>query len=388
MIYGLPYKGSKNKIASEIIAALPPSEYFVDVFAGGCAVTHAALQSGKYSSVVANDINAKFPKLFKSAISGNLPKGYDRYVSREEFKFVNDKDAVAACVWSFGNNCQNYLWNEDTEGAKSLAFRLVMSDSRDERARLYAEFIKYLRDKREELKRRRENLERTKLSVLEIKEKLRGILREALKESGFTQASVNRHLGTVMAGHYFGKGQWEFPTTEAYGKLREILPLPEVDFFKDDLENLESLQNLERLESLESLENLESLQRLESLQSLESLRARAAALETSGVDYRLLDIPCGALVYCDPPYKGTDGYNGEEFDHAAFWNWCRKIIRTNVLAVSEYSAPSDFVSVWKKNKICTYGTGNNKRTVEQLFVHESQAAKWSHAVRQMELFAV
>ena len=366
MIYGLPYKGSKNKIAAEIIAALPPSEYFVDVFAGGCAVSHAALQSGKYSSIVANDINAKFPKLFKSAISGNLPKGYDRHVSREEFESVNDKDAVAACVWSFGSNCQNYLWNKDTEGAKSLAFRLVMSDSRDERARLYAEFIKYLRDKREELKRSHENLERTKLSVLEIKEKLRGMLRDALKKSGLTASAVDRLLGTNgMAGHYFGASQWEFPTREAYTKLREILPLPEVDFFKNDLENLESLKNLERLESL---------------------RARAAALEPSGVDYRLLDIPCGALVYCDPPYKGTSGYNGEEFDHAAFWNWCRKIIRTNVLAVSEYSAPSDFVSVWKKNKICTYGAKSNKRTVEQLFIHESQAAKWSHAVRQMELF--
>ncbi len=284
MNYGLPYKGSKNKISAEIVANLPAAELLVDVFAGGCAVSHAALLSGKYSRVIANDVNAKFPQLFKDAISGNLPKGYDRYVSREDFNAVKGREAVAACVWSFGNNCKDYLWNEDTEGAKSIAFRLVMSGSRDERVCLYAEFIKYLRNKRGELELRLESLER--------------------------------------------------------------------------------------------------------MQRLESLRAPAAALEVSGVEYQLLNVPRGAVAYCDPPYKGATGYNAKRFDHAAFWDWCRKTSQTNILAVSEYSAPPDFVPVWEKNKICSLGGGgNNKRTVERLFFHESQAHKWSRNVRQMELFA-
>jgi len=49
MRYGLPYKGSKNGIAKKIVDALPAGEVFVDLFAGGCAVTHAAMLSGSGS---------------------------------------------------------------------------------------------------------------------------------------------------------------------------------------------------------------------------------------------------------------------------------------------------------------------------------------------------
>ena len=41
--YGLPYMGSKSKHADWVIEHLPAAENFYDLFAGGCAVTHAAL---------------------------------------------------------------------------------------------------------------------------------------------------------------------------------------------------------------------------------------------------------------------------------------------------------------------------------------------------------
>lgn len=53
--YGLPYQGSKNAIARAIIDTLPGANIFIDLFAGGCAVTHAAMESGKYRRVIAND---------------------------------------------------------------------------------------------------------------------------------------------------------------------------------------------------------------------------------------------------------------------------------------------------------------------------------------------
>ena len=55
MTYGLPYMGSKNKIARDIVEQLPSAEYFVDLFCGGCAVTHAAILSGKYKKFIIND---------------------------------------------------------------------------------------------------------------------------------------------------------------------------------------------------------------------------------------------------------------------------------------------------------------------------------------------
>lgn len=56
---------------------------------------------------------------------------------------------------------------------------------------------------------------------------LREKLNEALRASGLKRSDVDRHLGTNgMAGHYFGRSQWMFPTAEAYEKMRQIMPLP------------------------------------------------------------------------------------------------------------------------------------------------------------------
>ena len=40
MSYGLPYMGSKNLIARNIVEQMPPAENFVDLFCGGCAVIY------------------------------------------------------------------------------------------------------------------------------------------------------------------------------------------------------------------------------------------------------------------------------------------------------------------------------------------------------------
>lgn len=49
--FGVPYKGSKNKIAESLIGRLPSASNFVDLFCGGCAMTHAALLSGKWRNI-------------------------------------------------------------------------------------------------------------------------------------------------------------------------------------------------------------------------------------------------------------------------------------------------------------------------------------------------
>ena len=48
--YGVPYKGSKSKLAEWIVDILPPENTLVDLFAGGCAVTHAAIVSDKWEN--------------------------------------------------------------------------------------------------------------------------------------------------------------------------------------------------------------------------------------------------------------------------------------------------------------------------------------------------
>ena len=55
MRYGVPYQGSKNKICKWVIDNLPSGNVLVDLFAGGCSVTHAGLLSGKWDYFIAFD---------------------------------------------------------------------------------------------------------------------------------------------------------------------------------------------------------------------------------------------------------------------------------------------------------------------------------------------
>lgn len=64
MSYGLPYMGSKNKLAERILALMPSAGTLYDLFAGGMAVTHAALLGNKFKRVVANDICGDMGELF------------------------------------------------------------------------------------------------------------------------------------------------------------------------------------------------------------------------------------------------------------------------------------------------------------------------------------
>lgn len=55
MSYGVPHQGSKNKICKFVIDNLQSGDVFVDLFAGGCAITHAAMLASKWNYFVAND---------------------------------------------------------------------------------------------------------------------------------------------------------------------------------------------------------------------------------------------------------------------------------------------------------------------------------------------
>ena len=114
--YGIGYQGSKNRIAEEIIEHLPSGLRFVDLMAGGCAMTHCAALSGKYDKVLCND---KFPmgsRLFRMGLNGELndPK-YLEWVSREEFHAKKTTDPFVKFVWSFGCGGDNYFTGTENE---------------------------------------------------------------------------------------------------------------------------------------------------------------------------------------------------------------------------------------------------------------------------------
>ena len=129
MNYGIPYKGSKNKIAESILAQLPPAKHFYDLFGGGGAMTHCALLSGKYEVVHYNELNPLVFKTFKMALNGEF-KGENRWISKENFERLKDTDPYVACCFSFGNDFKTYAYGKNCElFKKAVHYSIVFDDN-------------------------------------------------------------------------------------------------------------------------------------------------------------------------------------------------------------------------------------------------------------------
>ena len=122
--YGIPYMGSKDKIADDILSVLPRGKRFVDLFGGGFAMSHAALLSGKYEQVFYNELNPLLPKLIKDALAGKYANER-RWISREDFSRLKDVDGYVRYIWSFGNQGYGYLFGKDQEHIKKLGHDFV-----------------------------------------------------------------------------------------------------------------------------------------------------------------------------------------------------------------------------------------------------------------------
>lgn len=120
---GIPYMGSKRRLASAIINKIisenPNSTCFVDMFGGGGSVAYAAHDSGHFHTVHYNEINTAVVELMRKIQSGVTDEFY-RWVSRDEFHALKGGDCwVAGLVqtcWSFGNNVKKgYLYSKARE---------------------------------------------------------------------------------------------------------------------------------------------------------------------------------------------------------------------------------------------------------------------------------
>lgn len=150
--------------------------------------------------------------------------------------------------------------------------------------------------------------------------------------------------------------QYGLPYKGSKSKIaKEIIDqLPPAEHFLERMERLQSLESLQRLESLERLQSLQRLQRLESLQMYSR-------------DYQAVEIADGSVIYCDIPYRNTDEYIVGDFDHERFYKWACD--QKQPVYISEYWMPEDrFECVWSREKVSTLGTGNNRKTVEKLFI--------------------
>ena len=119
--------GSKNLIAERLVSQFPRAEYFVDLFAGGCAMTHAAFLSGKFKKFICNDLDFRGVELFKQAVSGKF-KNENRWISRDDFYKLKDSDLYVRFCWSFGNNQKDYLYSKQKERQKRALHYAILFD--------------------------------------------------------------------------------------------------------------------------------------------------------------------------------------------------------------------------------------------------------------------
>lgn len=138
--YGLPYKGGKNRIAEWVVDSLPAADTLVDLFAGGCAVTHCAMLSGKFKRVIANDVSDA-PEVFADALNGDI--GISVFpLTREQFKVSTD--TLARLVYSYGNDQRSYIYSAEREGVCIAAERMMYGATLADRYAAYREFVKVL----------------------------------------------------------------------------------------------------------------------------------------------------------------------------------------------------------------------------------------------------
>lgn len=184
--YGVPYMGSKNDIAVDIVNCLPPADTFYDLFAGGCAVTHAAIVSGKYKRFVVNDIDWRGITLFKDAIAGKY-HNEKRIIDREYFNANKDTDAYVFLCWSFGCRGDAYIYGKEVEELKLKAHRMVMGDTWGERLLLYKDFVRTAMDKLAKVNRPYE---------IQSLERLQGLERLEGLERWVSLGRLESHIGS------------------------------------------------------------------------------------------------------------------------------------------------------------------------------------------------
>ena len=98
--------------------------------------------------------------------------------------------------------------------------------------------------------------------------------------------------------------------------------------------------------------------------------------------------PKNKLIYCDPPYRyqkypikyRTDTKHYDVFDNDEFWDIMRKWSKSNLVIISETTAPSDFVEIWKADRYRSAAQSTKTRfktqttetvKTEKMYVHKS-----------------
>lgn len=344
--YGLPYKGSKNKLAERILDMLPRTEHLYDLFCGGCAISHCALDKSRYNHVHVNDINAMMPQAFVTALQGGF-ENEDRWISREEFFRLKDTDPYVAICFSFGNDLKTYCYGRDIEETKKALHYAIFFGSYELSDSLLGIDLRPIeqcatrQEKYLMAKRIIQNTPPTSRNVGEL-------------------AAVAKNTDCKAWSDFAVSGKFQKKKKEwtcRVGNVSTEYHLAELAERKPIMQNYPP-----RLESMERL-----------LQITNKV-GNTSSLTWSAGDYQDVKIEDNSVIYADIPYKSTNTYvgEGEDFDYERFYEWCLK--QTQPLFISSYEMPkSDFKVVAEFSRRDTMSASSNSNNVtERIFIPRTQ----------------
>ena len=151
MNLGLPYKGSKNTIAEDLVKCLPRGKKLLDACCGGGAVLMEAAMSGRWEKVVGNDLNPATIALLDAVLihKGQIEYEHPPVCTRDDFanslqRIENGDFTIQDCVnkycASFGNDGKTYLYGKQIEEYKLAAEQMLTADTLDQRRKFYRKF--------------------------------------------------------------------------------------------------------------------------------------------------------------------------------------------------------------------------------------------------------
>ena len=140
---GIPYMGSKRKLASDILQKItqrhPDCTDFYDLFGGGGSISFTAIRDYRFN-VHYNELNKHIYSLVKYLKENKElePKFYE-WVTREKFfNQINKPNELAdwysgfvMSCWSFGNSQSSYLYGADIENIKRLSHEFIVNGCLD-----------------------------------------------------------------------------------------------------------------------------------------------------------------------------------------------------------------------------------------------------------------
>jgi len=260
--YGLPYMGSKRKIADKLVSFMlkenPNAKYFYDLFGGGGAISFEVLQRQQIDQVFYNELNTGITELLKDVLKNGVTEKYYQWISREKyFENYNGNDFIAGlcqCIWSFGGIQRSYIYGKNIMADKLLLHNIIVNGC----------------EKSLEIICKKFNIK------------------------------INNTVNS-----FFGETIYE----------KRIRIMSNIKSQNSRLQHLQ-LEHLQRLQHLQHLQHLERLQRLEHLQRLK-------ITNKSYIDVNISTPINETIIYLDPPYEKTGQYR-EKLNHKELYNYITK----------------------------------------------------------------